>query len=225
MLVFYLFAWIFWSVLWGYATQSIIRNKGYYENWFWWGFFFGLIALLVALSKSENHSSGERGEEAVSLYEHYAAPGFTAGVQSSAARGWKCDCGRENPSYVSTCVCGKSKRDISPPEPVRRPRQTREPVGDEWKCTCGRINKSYVSTCACGKSRRDVLNPPKPQTAKEQSAEQLPPQRTAQETKPAGGPETELSRIEAIRKYKELLDEGILTQEEFEAKKKQLLRS
>lgn len=27
--------------------------------------------------------------------------------------GWTCSCGRENQHYVSTCVCGKSKQDVS----------------------------------------------------------------------------------------------------------------
>jgi len=29
--------------------------------------------------------------------------------------GWLCSCGRANPSYTSTCVCGKNKRDIKTP--------------------------------------------------------------------------------------------------------------
>lgn len=33
----------------------------------------------------------------------------------------------------------------------------------------------------------------------------------------------ESARVSAIKEYKELLDEGIITQEEFAAKKKQLL--
>lgn len=28
------------------------------------------------------------------------------------AGGWKCTCGRVNPRYTSTCVCGKNKRDV-----------------------------------------------------------------------------------------------------------------
>jgi len=39
--------------IWGVVTRNIIRNKGYQENWFWWGFFFGLIAVIVALSKPD----------------------------------------------------------------------------------------------------------------------------------------------------------------------------
>lgn len=45
---------IIWGVVWGYATKAVINNKGYDDNWFWWGFFFGFIALIVAVAKPEN---------------------------------------------------------------------------------------------------------------------------------------------------------------------------
>lgn len=40
---------------------------------------------------------------------------------------------------------------------------------------------------------------------------------------PAAGVEKQSSAAEELKKFKELLDMGILTQEEFDAKKKQLL--
>ncbi len=45
--------YVFWGVVWGYTTKKVIENKGYSENWFWWGFFFGVIALIVAISKPD----------------------------------------------------------------------------------------------------------------------------------------------------------------------------
>ena len=42
------------GVIWGIAVQRVIENKGYYENWFWWGFFFGFLALIVATMKPQN---------------------------------------------------------------------------------------------------------------------------------------------------------------------------
>ena len=44
-----------------------------------------------------------------------------------------------------------------------------------------------------------------------------------EETKTRYNPIESTDTIEEIRKYKQLLDEGIITQEEFDAKKKQLL--
>ena len=32
------------GVIFGFAADQIVQNKGYDESWFWWGFFFGFIA-------------------------------------------------------------------------------------------------------------------------------------------------------------------------------------
>ncbi len=41
------------GVVWGLVVNKIIQNKGYSENWFWWGFFFGIFALIAALIKPD----------------------------------------------------------------------------------------------------------------------------------------------------------------------------
>ena len=131
----------------GIATQNIIDNKGYDEKWFWWGFFFGFLAVLVALSKPENHA-----------------------YQSST------------PTWMQS---SSNTRD----EDVLKQ--------GGWKCTCGRVNPSYTGTCACGKRKE----------------EKKVSMNTA-ETK---------DKFEDIKKYKELLDSGIITEEEFNKKKTELL--
>ena len=132
----------------GIATQNIIDNKGYDEKWFWWGFFFGFLAVLVALSKPENHA-----------------------YQSS------------NPTWMQST---SNTRD----EDVLKQ--------GGWKCTCGRVNPSYTGTCACGKRKGEKQN---------NSA-------ATAEAK---------DKFEDIKKYKELLDSGIITEEEFNKKKTELL--
>ena len=79
-----------------------------------------------------------------------------------------------------------------------------EPVPDRgWRCpSCGKPHASYDSFCSCGASRPKAAAP----EASESNA----------------APDT-VDAAEEIRKYKQLLDEGILTQEEFDAKKKQIL--
>lgn len=39
------------GIIWGVVVNKVIENKGYEDNWFWWGFFFGIFALIVALTK------------------------------------------------------------------------------------------------------------------------------------------------------------------------------
>lgn len=143
----YIIGIIVQAVIFGFATKIVIRNKGYYENWFWWGFFFGIIALLVASSKPENHEFDEVN----------SAP--------AQAAGWKCTCGKEHPTYVSSCSCGISKNDVL-------------------------LTK--------GKAKLEAVQ--KQNAIKD-----------------------EVSKAAAIKEYKELMDSGIITPEEFEAKKNQLL--
>ena len=63
--------WEFWLGYWwavliyglafGFVTKIVIKNKGYPEGkWFWWGFFFGVFALIVACTKPANvNASGQ----------------------------------------------------------------------------------------------------------------------------------------------------------------------
>ncbi len=146
--------------IWGYAVYSIVQNKGYDENWFWWGFFFGILALLFALAKEDvswyYRESGSRLS---------AIAAEAADERTLASGGWVCsDCGKVQPSYTGTCGCGNTK------------------------------NRSK---------------------AKKEAAEQ---KKKAEDT---AFVENEI--IETIKRYKELLDAGALTAEEFEKKKSELL--
>ena len=41
------------AFIWAKVVDGIIENKGYEEDWFWWGFFFGPIAFIIALTKPD----------------------------------------------------------------------------------------------------------------------------------------------------------------------------
>lgn len=159
--------WLVTSIVWGFATQAIIENKGYYDNWFWWGFFFGIIAVLVALSKPQCHA--------------YDA------------------CNVDRLSYVADTYLVE-----------RNGQQTEKVVtSGKWKCHfCNRINPSYTGTCACGKSKADTEDFEK---------------RNAQLQKEQAQKIREEDALDKLKKLKELLDMGALTQEEFDLKKKELL--
>jgi hypothetical protein len=90
--------------------------------------------------------------------------------------------------------------------PVDRKHENQLLSAGGWKCACGKVNASYVSSCACGRSKSgDLPAEPAPVVPEEPTED------------------TEVRNAQAIREYKKLLDEGIITAEEFEAKKKQLL--
>lgn len=151
----YLFIFLIWGTIWGFATRAIILNKGYIydgQMWFWLGFLFGFIAAIVALAKPE--------------YKH---------------------------------------RDIYAENERSQQAQERNILNSGgWKCDCGRINAYYTSTCTCGKNKRDVLNARLNESKIVKSSNE---QGTADE----------------IKAFKQLLDDNVITQEEFEIKKRQLL--
>ena len=84
---------------------------------------------------------------------------------------------------------------------IRKPSEpaNEAPPPGGWKCICGKAHAAFESSCVCGRSKIEVR-----QNAKKES-------------------NTANDNISTIKEYKKLLDDGIITQEEFDAKKKQLL--
>lgn len=124
---------------------------------------------------------------------------------------------------------------LIPKEESKADREKRILDEGGWKCVCGDVNHNYVSSCACGRSRRegDVKNQIKeePKKGEEQktkekeaflSGKHLREPVTTHSTDEERS-STNTSYVDEIRKLKALLDEGIITQEEFNAKKKQLM--
>lgn len=146
------------GVIWGCATDAVIKNKGYDENWFWWGFFFGVIALIVAATKPEKRQDIYNIQREKRIIEEYHEKRL---LQNG---GWSCICGRTNPNYTGTCACGRTKND-------------------------SQTEKTKI----------------------EEAEKQIQSQKT------------EHSDLDELKKFKELLDMGVITQEEFDAKKKQYL--
>lgn len=79
---------------------------------------------------------------------------------------------------------------------------SQEDLPNSWQCSCGRYNAQYVNSCVCGVNKRDALAP---------------------KTEEPADPADEMQTISALKEYKELLDTGVITQEEFDAKKKAIL--
>ena len=48
LLIIFIISYTFFGIIWGLATQSIGKSKGH-QKCFWWGFFLGLIGLIVVV--------------------------------------------------------------------------------------------------------------------------------------------------------------------------------
>ena len=94
----WLLLWLSFGLFWGFMTRSVIRSKEYTDDtgWFWYGFFFHVIAFTAALCKEEKVAP--RYKMNYEIDEEILESG-----------GWKCSCGRVNSHYVTACVCGQSK--------------------------------------------------------------------------------------------------------------------
>lgn len=123
----YLFGYFLTAIIsafiWGFVTKKVIENKGYSENWFWWGFWFGFIALIVALTKPSCHSI-----ETEKIYVEQSGNCTYVKTQTELLReqerlehgGWKCTCGRVNASYIMSCGCGKTRDEIAAKKTAQR---------------------------------------------------------------------------------------------------------
>ena len=115
------------------AFSGFAENKGYERGkYFWICFFFGTLGYVWVAGlpdvhlqyKIENLERELRNAGIIASTSHSqstaykpAAPAYQAPVSSHQATvfqdgSWMCKCGRKNPPYVTSCVCGTNKRDI-----------------------------------------------------------------------------------------------------------------
>lgn len=220
-----------WGCVWGIVTNKVIENKGYNENWFWWGFFFGFLALIVAATKPECH----RDYSTEPSWMKTASPDRSILSQG----GWICSCGRTNPSYTGTCACGATKDGsvsskattlaVSPTSVVTNQIELERLKKIEsdalakggWRCRrCGKVNPEFIGFCSCGMTRgqsREI-----DQKYEKEEAQERDTNEATQSHSDLRDSEVK-DKFEEIKKYNELLKSGIISQEEFSKKKKELL--
>lgn len=123
----------------GIGTMAVATHKGYSGNWFWFGFFCGVVGLIVAACiQPTAREMGRRME----MYAYSSTSSNTAVTPGS----WACKCGRINASYTGTCVCGRTKPD-TPGATV----YLQKVEANQWQCPhCGKVNLRYITSCTCG---------------------------------------------------------------------------
>ena len=93
------------------------------------------------------------------------------------------------------------------------------PAPGSWVCSCGKVNPGYSHTCGCGKTQSQVAR---------DKAEKKMARTASTEKAPAADSSTIADQskksLELLKELKDLLDQGVLTQEEFDSKKAELLK-
>lgn len=207
----YIIIMIIYGIIWGVVCDKVVSNKGYNESWFWWGFFFGIFAFLVAVTKptvSNTQYVSTRSDSRLSQIANDVTRERRMESRLGADQ-WYCGkCGRNNPKYLTTCVCGQPKDEN---KTAYEKFKEAEEEASKWTCGfCGNRNPKNFAICKCG--------------AKKSEADKI--EYVAKENVGVQNTDVVMSdkdSADALLKFKELLDMGVISQEEFDAKKKQIL--
>ncbi len=171
------------GMIFGFAAQQIAESKGY-STGFAWGFWLGVIGLVVVGLKPNLNAT-----YVVHETPRYAQPAAPA-PSAPSANEWVCVCGSRNHESLTYCTrCGRERSYTDNNNSVKVP------------CPhCGARNKTTNKVCfACGKSM----------TAEAAAAEPQPQAADA---------------AELLTKLAQLHESGVLTDEEFQEKKAEILR-
>ena len=186
----YLIGLLISSLVFGFITRYIAQSKGY-DGGFWWGFFLGIIGVLVVGFRPDNRTSAASSAEMPA----WAREPASLPTASGRAPGWTCICGSRNPSSIDYCLaCRRSKAEAMTPK-VNCPH-------------CGASNRASNTLCFACKKPLDGSDP-----AAEKSSESAAP----------GEPKEAAAFVPLLEQLAKLHDQGILTDEEFQQKKADLL--
>lgn len=200
-------------------------------SWLWGALLFAIIQSVLHKSnkdKFRNYLIEHEDELYDEDIERLRLPKIPKPKLSKEEQGcWKCSCGEYNQKYETSCHnCGK-------------PQKRNESAPKTWRCECGALNDQSEKVChRCGKSSElpslwrcecSAINRPE-DTICASCGKPKPDSSAAINQKSAENPVTnnksasDDEAISSIVKYKELFDSGVITEEEFSAKKKELLK-
>ncbi|MBQ9887548.1 MAG: SHOCT domain-containing protein [Lachnospiraceae bacterium] len=195
---------------WGWATNKVVENKGYTDSWFIWGFLLGLLAFIIALTREDCHSNIYSSPTALTL----ASKEYEDELKDMHASGksWQCRrCKKINPYYIGTCSCGNTKREnngygVKPAASAA----VAKPV----------ISAAVVKPADDAKSKGSTANAVSSASKDNETKQDV--QEAAKSTEAANEAVYEDREVRILKQYKALLDSGIITQQEFDNKKKQI---
>lgn len=177
--------YLIYGCIFGFITQYVAESKGY-DTGFAWGFWLGVIGLLVVGFRpaiAQQYDPTERN----------IAPALSENRSAYAPKpvGWECICGSKNPSSVNYCMSCRRSKEEATEERVNCPH-------------CGAKNRKSNAECfACGKSMKK--------------------EPVEMSKKDANDAVKSSDYVDVLEKFAKLHDQGILTDEEFQQKKTEIL--
>ena len=186
------------GVIFGLITKHVAGSKGY-DGGFAWGFWLGWIGLIVVavrptIQTMTEYRSTCSDTDGGSSRVRGAATSYS--VSASPSRGmWECSCGSKNPATVDYCLsCRRQKGEALAKPKVKCPH-------------CGANNSADNENCfACMKPMKEK-----------------PEESISKETAKVDAVSDQVNLVEMIEQLAQLRDKGILSEEEFQGKKKDIL--
>lgn len=206
--------YLIYGLIWGYVCRAVVRNKGYYDDWFLWGFIFGIFAFLVAISKPAIQQIQPMYPVQPSI-----APQSTNSTNLNLLNNDRrvCPkCKKTNEKYITSCSCGEEKPSMSAYEKYKQAEREKT----MWTCyKCGKKNPQGIYICSCGNKKSNNIENAQSETDVQKIAENAQSENAVQKITE----NDKIVQLDILKKYKELLDVGAITQEEFDRKKAEIL--
>lgn len=191
------------GIIFGIASKHINESKGY-SGGFAWGFFLGLIGIIVVACKPNINKQSSYSESSGSDSDYYHRP------SQPAYNTWKCVCGQDNSENLNYCTRCRRTRNEAMIELSQN---------EKKECPhCGARNRKTNQTCfACGRPMYETDNLYAGETQEETKTEST----RTMEPDSYDGPNADM--VSLLKQLAALHDQGILTDQEFEAKKADIL--
>ena len=176
---------IVYGLIFGAITKYVAQSKGY-DGGFWWGFFLGVIGLLVVgfkpdLNQQTSYSTTQQTVHNYSSTSQDKNEEKTEQHALKAEKQWLCiSCLANNPEKAKFCFqCG-------------------EPRHYDWKCSmCGEVNTAKTKFCCnCGK-KKDLSEELDPSSTISEKLTSIPSE-TLQKLEECSSAKSMLSLIKSI---------------------------
>ena len=215
---------LLYDLIFGIITSHVAHSKGY-DHGFAWGFFLGIIGLLVVGFKpniNESHSLYEYNKKHPSYNSRNNTEQLSPIRSSNTLSGeWICICGNHNSTSLSSCTnCRRNKQEGFYAPRITCPSCGRQTLKDRTNCIhCANLLPKKESISNNEIEMPTVISKDK---ASEIAASSFP-------SKSVGNPKeskvlSQDSILDLLEKLSKMREQNIITEEEFQTKKRDLLQ-
>lgn len=200
----FLIAWMVISFICGLISMKIGKNKGYTANEYFWGFWLGVIGIIVVACRADASRNGYLDSSTYKrelLNKHSVEEAREIMLKNG---GWKCAfCGRVSPEYATSCNCGRTAYESKRKFESARNEEPKKSVREiQLEGAKKMFDDGLITEEEYEAKKNKIL-------AEQKAEENSKRKKSVKEIQLEGA--------------KKMLDDGLITEEEYEAKRKKIL--